>query len=108
MDSRTRSVVNAFEDNEDLYELALTEVVGLMTHAYEVENRLEERAGELDMLPPGRRIDWSLVIDYFQERAAAEFIRSELGRNQPSDESAHEVYLEQAIAVLDSLIEPGQ
>ena len=40
--------------------------------------------------------------------AAAEFIRSELGRNQPSDESAHEVYIEQAIAVLDGLLEQGQ
>ena len=82
MANRTRSVIVALEHDPELYEAALGEVVGLMRQEQALSDRLEQSLRQSGIVDLNGWIDWPEVIDYFRERATAEYLRNELRRNQ--------------------------
>ncbi len=82
MPTLTRSVIVALEHDPELYETALAEVVALMRQEQKLGDRLEQALRKSGIVDMNGWIDWPEVIDYFRERATAEYMRNELRRNQ--------------------------
>ena len=82
MATLTRNVILALEHDPELYETALLEVVSLMRQEQQLSDRLEQSLREDGIVDLNGWVDWPEVIDYFRERARAEFLRDELRRNR--------------------------
>jgi hypothetical protein len=88
MATLTRSVLRALEAHPELYELTLAEVVALMRREQELADRLERALHHAGFPETSGWIDWPEVIGYFRERATAEYMRSELRRNERASRRA--------------------
>jgi hypothetical protein len=82
MATLTSSVIQALQHDRELYEQVLEQMVGLMRQEQQVAERLERALREAGFLEGSGWIDWPEVIAYFRERATAEYMRSELRRNE--------------------------
>jgi len=82
MATLTRHVIQELEQDSALYEQTLAEVVALMHQEQQLADRLEAALVQAGFPEESGWIDWPEVIDYFRERASAEFVRNELRRNK--------------------------
>lgn len=81
MATLTQKVIEALEEDAALYHLALGEAVELMSQEQLAADRLEEALLGAGFPEDGGCIDWPEVLEYFRERATAEYMRDELRRN---------------------------
>lgn len=81
MATLTRRVIQALESDPDLYRLALGEAVELMRQEQRAADRLEQTLAGAGFPEDGGWVDWPEVLEYFRERATAEYMRDEMRRN---------------------------
>lgn len=80
--SKTERMVDAIEEDPELFSMAMEEILAIMDREHRAAERLESAVTEGAAHLPRGWVDWVQVFHHLRQRAEAEIIRDELRRNR--------------------------